>query len=45
MTTLRDNFEFYSQNARASSQTELSLENWTLRLEEIFIDVLKQKNE
>ena len=45
MTTLRDNFEFYSQNARVSSQTEFSLENWTLRLEEIFIDVLKQKNE
>ena len=45
MLTIRDNFEFYSQNARTSSQAELSLENWTLRLEEIFISVLKQKNE
>ncbi len=45
MTTIRNNFEFYSQNARASSQAELSLETWTLRLEEIFIDVLKQKKE
>ena len=45
MTTIRDNFEYYSQNARASSQAEFSLENWTLRLEEIFIGVLQQKNE
>lgn len=43
MTTIRDNFDFYSQNARASSQAEFSIENWTLRLEEIFISVLKQK--
>jgi glycosyltransferase involved in cell wall biosynthesis len=45
MLTIRDNFDFYSQNARASSQAEFSIENWTLRLEEIFISVLKQKNE
>jgi len=45
MATIRRNFEFYSHNARATSQAELSLENWTLRLEEIFICVLKQKNE
>jgi glycosyltransferase involved in cell wall biosynthesis len=45
MSTIRNNFEFYSQNARASSYAELSLENWILRLEEIFIGVLEQKNE
>jgi glycosyltransferase involved in cell wall biosynthesis len=45
MITIRDNFAFYSQNARISSQTKFSIEKWTLRLEEIFTDVLKQKNE
>lgn len=45
MSAIRENFEFYSQNARTYSETKLSVDKWTLRLEEIFIDVLKQKNE